>query len=258
MTSSATVVALFGLVIAPRPPQGACSLKCPIAPATSIAQGAPPPNRLDRGRAAIEAPPCVSAAYRFREGRGGWISSGGSVEATGPSFARAFHQPLSAARDRTPCLRCPIAPAPANSRARRARARRSAPAVVNHRRLARRLTARVSLQRPRRVPFQRAPSLREFSLAPAVTGSLPRTVTLQWKRAAPDTPDGAPSAALRVDHQQGARGARGEEPPAVSSREGALSPPRSVQAALLVLQVVDITLPFWIGHAFVATLCVLR
>jgi len=34
-----------------------------------------------------EAPPRVSAAYRFREGRDGWISSGGSVEATGPTFA---------------------------------------------------------------------------------------------------------------------------------------------------------------------------
>jgi hypothetical protein len=28
--------------------------------------------------------------------------------------------------------------------------------------------------------------------------------------------------------------------------------------ALLVLQVVDITLPFRIGHAFVTTLCILR
>jgi len=35
-----------------------------------------------------EAPPRVNAAYRVCEGRGGWISSGGSVEATGPTFAR--------------------------------------------------------------------------------------------------------------------------------------------------------------------------
>src|SRR5260370_41957868 len=59
----------------------------------------------------------------------------------------------------------------------------------------------------------------------------------------------------RSDHELGARG---EEPPAASPREGALPPPRSVQTALLVLQVVDIPLPLRIGHSFVTTLLIVR
>jgi hypothetical protein len=41
-------------------------------------------------------------------------------------------------------------------------------------------------------------------------------------------------------------------------RISALSAPRAVQAALLGLQVVDIPLPFPIGHSFVTTLCIFR
>src|ERR1700736_5407553 len=56
------------------------------------------------------------------------------------------------------------------------------------------------------------------------------------------------------------RSARGEVAPRALLRkgEGALSAPRIIQAALLVSQVLDITLPFRIGHAFVTTLCILR
>src|ERR1700738_4449959 len=61
--------------------------------------------------------------------------------------------------------------------------------------------------------------------------------------------------AVSIEQQ---RGAEAEGPPAGSSREGALSPPRAVHAALLSLPLVGVKLAFPIGQPPVAPRCILR
>jgi hypothetical protein len=99
-----------------------------------------------------------------------------------PSFACAFHQPLSAARDHTPRLRCPIAPVSASSQPRRPRARRGAPvarqpasvcpaADISRHSVTRSVAGRVHQRRSKNDAFPRWREMDSNPRSPALFGS---------------------------------------------------------------------------------------